>query len=50
MKVTNLVLWVQENTISEKFYAKLGFDTTKTTDDVSTVRLGDFWIDLLYAR
>ncbi len=50
MKITNLVLWVQENKLSEKFYKKLGFDVVRSDDEVSTVKLGEFWLDLVSMR
>jgi uncharacterized glyoxalase superfamily protein PhnB len=50
MKVTNILLWVQENRISEKFYKKLGFDVIKSDDDHSIVRLGNFELVLVSMR
>ncbi len=50
MKITNLVFWVNENRISEKFYRKLGFDITESTDRHSVVRLNGFDIMLVNMR
>lgn len=50
MKFTNILLWVQENKLSEKFYKKLGFEVTTSTDEYSEVELGDFQIVLVNMR
>lgn len=47
---TNLVLWVQDCTLSTKFYKKLGFDVTSQTERDATVRLGNFEIMLVTMR
>lgn len=50
MKFTNLVFWVQENKLSEKFYKKLGFEVVLSNDTHSVVSLGNFVIDLVSMR
>lgn len=50
MKVTNLLIWSQENTLSEKFYKKLGFKVTVSTPGHSEVSLGDFKITIVNMR
>lgn len=50
MKFTGIVLWVQENRLSEKFYKKLGFVVTENSDDHSVVRLGNFEMTLVSMR
>lgn len=50
MKVTNILLWVQENKLSEKFYKKLGFEVTKSTDFYSEIKHGAFEITLVNMR
>lgn len=50
MKITNLLFWVQENTISAKFYKKLGFEVVCSDDHVTRVALQGFAIDLLNMR
>lgn len=50
MKITHLVLWVQENKLSEKFYKKLGFDVAESDDEHSFVTLGSFGLDLVSMR
>lgn len=50
MKITHLVLWVQENKLSEKFYKKLGFAVDQSDDDHSLVSLHDFALDLVSMR
>ena len=50
MKITNLLFWVQENKISEKFYKKLGFDIAQSDDDHTLVTLDGFVIDLVSMR
>lgn len=50
MKITQLLLWTQENKLSEKFYKKLGFGVLSSDDDVSVVSLQDFHITLVNMR
>lgn len=50
MRITNLVLWVQENKLSEKFYKKLGFEVVQSDDEHSLVSLKGFGIDLVTMR
>ena len=50
MKFTNVLLWVQENRISEKFYKKLGFEVTASTDEYSEMQLDDFQIVFVNMR
>ena len=50
MKITGLVLWVQDNTLSVKFYKKLGCDVVESGDQISVVAIGDFHISLVTMR
>lgn len=50
MKYTHLVFWVQDNTLSEKFYRKIGFEVTASSDRQSVVKLGDLEIMLVSIR
>ncbi len=50
MKITNLLFWVQENKLSEKFYKKLGFEVRSSDDAHSVVELQGFAIDLVSMR
>lgn len=50
MKITNLVFWVQDATLSVKFYRKLGFDEVRVTDRDATVACGGFEIMLVTMR
>lgn len=50
MKFTNILFWVQENKVSEKFYKKLGFEVTASTDAYSEINLGSFQITLVNMR
>jgi uncharacterized glyoxalase superfamily protein PhnB len=50
MKITNLLFWVQENKLSERFYKKLGFDIIRSEEDISTVQLNGFEIWLVNMR
>ena len=50
MKITNILLWVQENKLSEKFYKKLGFEVVVSTEEYSGVRLGNFGVTLVNMR
>jgi uncharacterized glyoxalase superfamily protein PhnB len=50
MKVTNILFWVMENRVSEKFYKKLGFSVDESTDYYSEISLGSFKITLVNMR
>lgn len=50
MKVSNLVLWVQDATLSYRFYKKLGFTVDSVTDRDATVACGGFEIILVTMR
>lgn len=50
MQVTNLLLWVQENRLSEKFYKKLGFNVKESDDSYSCMVLKGFEILLVNIR
>jgi uncharacterized glyoxalase superfamily protein PhnB len=50
MKITHLVLWVQENKLSEKYYKKLGFTVEQADDDHSLMSLGGFGVNLVNMR
>ncbi len=50
MDITGLVLWRQDNTLSIKFYKKLGFEVIESNDRHSVVRLGEFKIYLVSMR
>lgn len=50
MKITSLLFWVQENSISTKFYKKLGFDVVRANDDHSVVAIDGFKIMLVSMR
>lgn len=50
MKFTNILFWVQENKLSEKFYKKLGFEVTASTDDYSEIGLGNLRVTLVNMR
>ncbi len=50
MRFTNILLWVQENKLSEKFYKKLGFEIIASTDAYSEILLGRFQITLVNMR
>jgi len=50
MKITGLVCWVRDNTLSVKFYKKLGFDVVDSDDNVSRVKLGEYTISLVTMR
>lgn len=50
MKVAGLVLWTLDNTLSVKFYKKLGFDVVESDDRGSVVQLGDFKLWLMSMR
>ena len=50
MKITGLALWTLDNTLSVKFYKKLGFEVTESNERHSAVKLGDFEITLVSMR
>ena len=50
MKFTNLLFWVADNTLSEKFYRKLGFNVAHSDDEYSEVELSGFKIGLITMR
>lgn len=50
MRFTNLLLWVQANELSAKFYKKLGFELLESDDYQSVVQLGSFQITLVNMR
>ena len=50
MNITHLVLWVQDNKISEKFYKKLGFAVEQSDDEHSLVSLPGFKLDFVCMR
>lgn len=50
MRITNLLFWVQENKLSEKFYKKLGFEVIRSDGNHSVVSLRNFSIDLVNMR
>lgn len=50
MRVTNLLFWVQENKLSEKFYKKLGFEVLKSDEEHTLVTLNGFNIGLVSMR
>lgn len=50
MRMTHLVLWVQENKLSEKFYKKVGFTVEQSDSDHTLVALHGFAIDLVSMR
>lgn len=50
MKFTHLLFWVADNTLSEKFYKKLGFTVTHSDDEYSEVELNGFKIGLITMR
>lgn len=50
MKITNLVLWTQDCTLSVKFYKKLGFAVQQADERNATVALGDFALLLVTMR
>ncbi len=50
MKITSLVFWVQDATLSYKFYKKLGFEVVSVTERDATMRLGSFEIMLVTMR
>jgi catechol 2,3-dioxygenase-like lactoylglutathione lyase family enzyme len=50
MKITSIVFWVADATLSYKFYKKLGFEVGEVTDRHAVVRLGGFEIILVTMR
>jgi catechol 2,3-dioxygenase-like lactoylglutathione lyase family enzyme len=50
MEITGLVLWVQDNTLSVKFYKKLGFEVVESNDRHTIVQLGTFKLYLVSMR
>ena len=50
MNISSLLFWVQENSLSTKFYKKLGFNVVRSVDDHSVVSLNDFEITLVNMR
>jgi len=50
MRFTHILLWVADNTLSEKFYKKLGFEVVHSDDQYSEVTLDDFKIGLITMR
>ena len=50
MEVTGLVLWTQDNTLSVKFYKKLGFEVLESNDRHTIVQLGMFELYLVSMR
>lgn len=50
MRITNVLFWVQENKLSEKFYKKLGFEVLQSDDRHTLVSLNGFSIDLVSMR
>lgn len=50
MKITGLVLWVQDNSLSVKFYKKLGFEIAQSDERNSIVKLDNFEIMLVSMR
>jgi catechol 2,3-dioxygenase-like lactoylglutathione lyase family enzyme len=50
MKISNLVFWVQDATLSVKFYKKVGFEIRSVTDRDATVSAGGFDIVLVTMR
>ncbi|MCA9347672.1 VOC family protein [Candidatus Saccharibacteria bacterium] len=50
MKITSLVFWVADATLSYKFYKKLGFEVGGVNERHAVVRLGDIEIMLVTLR
>jgi catechol 2,3-dioxygenase-like lactoylglutathione lyase family enzyme len=50
MKYTHLLFWVTDNTLSVKFYKKLGFEIVKSDDEASIVKLDNLKIELVTMR
>lgn len=50
MNITSLVLWVQDATLSAKFYKKVGFEIVRVTEESATVKCGEFELTLVTMR
>lgn len=50
MKITSLVLWVADATLSVKWYKKIGFEVVNVTDRDATVLCNGFEIMLVTMR
>lgn len=50
MNITHLVLWAQDNKLSEKFYKKLGFTVEQSDDEHTLVSLPGFKLDFISMR
>lgn len=50
MKITNLLLWVRENRVSEKLYKKLGFEVVRSDDEHFEANLAAFQFTLVSMR
>lgn len=50
MKVTNITQWSRDNTLSEKFYKKLGFTLLISDEKHSILELNDFKVVLVSMR
>lgn len=50
MEITGLVLWTQDNTLSVKFYKKLGFEVVESNDRHTIVQLGAVKLYLVSMR
>jgi catechol 2,3-dioxygenase-like lactoylglutathione lyase family enzyme len=50
MKITSLVIWVADATLSYKFYKKLGFVIVEVTDRHAVVSCNGFEIQLITMR
>lgn len=50
MRFSGLTLWVADNTLSEKFYKKLGADIAQPDDNSSVVDLGGVELTLVSMR
>lgn len=50
MEISGLVLWTLDNTVSVKFYKKLGFGVVESNDRHTIVQLGAFKLYLVSMR
>lgn len=50
MNISSLLFWVQEDSLSTKFYKKLGFTVVRSVDDHSVVSLNGFELTLVNMR
>ncbi len=50
MKFTHILLWVADNTLSEKFYKRLGFTVSHSDDEYSEVELSGFKLGFITMR